>query len=317
MRILFALTLTLILLLGLSGVAYAAEEGFVHCGGPGEDPCTACDLLSLISNIANFVASKFAPIVGALLFVYGGIMMIVSVGDPGKFAKAKGIFWNTIIGLAIIYGAWLITNSLMQTLAGGSNFSDKWYEIECSATPPGRGDTGGGGTLPTEGGGDTGGGTTPTEGGGDTGGGTTPSGERLTAEDARDQLAANGIPVNKDECPAGVRYQDVSGGCTSVAGIKPEVVDGVTKLRNDCGCSVRITGGTELGHSEGELSHENGYKVDLGRDPQLDNYIMDNYDYVGVRKDGARMYRDAETGAVYAREGDHWDIKGWDANYEG
>jgi len=301
MRIL--LVSTLILMFGLSGVAYAAE-GFVPCGGPGEDPCTACDLLSLISNLANFVASRFAPIVGALLFVYGGIMMIVSVGDPGKFAKAKGIFWNTIIGLAIIYGAWLITNSLMQTLAGSSNFSDKWYEIECSATAPGGGDTGGGGTLPTE-------------GGGDPGGGTTPSGERLTAEDARDQLAANGIPVNKDECPAGVRYQDVPGGCTSVAGIRPEVVDGVTKLKNDCGCSVRVTGGTELGHSEGELSHDNGYKVDLGRDPQLDNYIMDNYDYVGVRSDGARMYRDPATGATYAREGDHWDIKGWDANYEG
>jgi hypothetical protein len=302
MRILFALTLTLILLLGFSGVVYAAE-GFVSCGGPGEDPCTACDLLSLISNIANFVASRFAPIVGALLFVYGGIMMIVSVGDPGKFAKAKGIFWNTIIGLAIIYGAWLITNSLMQTLAGSGNFSDKWYEIECSVTAPGEGgSTGGGGTLPTEGG--------PS-------GETTPSGERLTAEDARDQLAANGIPVNKDECPAGVRYQDVPGGCTSVVGIRPEVVDGVTKLKNDCGCSVRVTGGTELGHSGGELSHENGYKVDLGRDPQLDSYIMDNYDYVGVRSDGARMYRDAETGAVYSREGDHWDIKGWDANYEG
>lgn len=300
MRIL--LVSTLILMFGLSGVAYAAEEGFVPCGGPGEDPCTACDLLSLISNIANFVASRFAPIVGALLFVYGGIMMIVSVGDPGKFAKAKAIFWNTIIGLAIIYGAWLITNSLMQTLAGGNNFSDKWYEIECSATAPGGGDTGGG-TLPTEGGG--------------TSGGTIPSGERLTAQDARSQLAANGIPVNKDECPAGVRYQDVSGGCTSVAGIRPEVVEGVTKLKDDCGCSVRVTGGTELGHSEGELSHDNGYKVDLGRDPQLDGYIMDNYDYVGIRKDGARMYGDPATGATYAREGDHWDVKGWDANYEG
>jgi hypothetical protein len=123
------LVVSIIIFLGLSGVAYA--NGIVPCGD--DEPCTVCHLFELISNIANFIASRFAPIVGALLFVYGGIMMIISVGNPGKFQAATKIFWNTIIGLAIIYGAWLIVNSLMKTLAGESDISNKWYDVECSS----------------------------------------------------------------------------------------------------------------------------------------------------------------------------------------
>jgi len=311
---------------GVSDPRAGKTGGLVPCGGPGEDPCTVCHLFQLISNIINFIAFRFAPIVAAFLFVYAGIMMIVSAGNPGKFQAATKMFWSVIIGLAIIYGAWLITNSIIQALAVKNNAATNWYDVDCTSSPTGGSGSSGGGTLPTSG--DSSDGGEFSGGGGEFGGGGasgdwgseegTSSDDRLTTEEARDQFAENGIPVNKDECPVGVRFQDVPGGCTSVEGIRPEVVEGVTNLRNNCGgCLVRVTGGVELGHGSGEFSHENGYKVDLGRDPQLDSYIMNNYDYIGVRSDGASLYRDSETGAVYAREGNHWDVKGWDANYQG
>lgn len=136
----------LILSFGLTGVANA--DGLVPCGGGDEAPCTICDIFALISKITNFIATRFAPIVGALLFVYGGIMMIVSVGNPGKFQEAKKIFWSTIVGLVIIYGAWLVTNSLMKALAGENDISDTWNQIECSSGSSGGGDSDGGGTFP-------------------------------------------------------------------------------------------------------------------------------------------------------------------------
>jgi len=292
MRIIFALVL--ILAFSFSGMVYAAEEGLVPCGGPGEDPCTVCHLFQLISNIVNFIAFRFAPIVGALLFVYAGIMMITSAGNPGKFQAATKIFWNVIIGLAIIYGAWLITNSIIQAMASKDNNATNWYNIDCTSSPAG-GSGSSRGTLPTSG-----------------GTGTTSGGE-----EERTILAINDIEVNKDECPPGVPFTIVVGGCTSLEGIRPEVIDGTIDFKNRCDCTVVVTGGTEPGHETGTEDHAAGYKIDIDDNPGLDSYIEENFEFVSIRGDGALEYRDPETGAIWAREGTHWDVKGWDANYRG
>ncbi len=298
----------IILMLGFSGVAFAEEERYQddpdvyidddtttsETGGGGivpvcDGPCGFCDFFKLISNIINFITFRFAPIVGALLFVYGGIMMIISAGDPGRFQAAKKIFWSTVVGLVIIYGAWLITNSLLKSIAK-DDVSNSWYQIECST----KGSTSSRerGTLPT-------------------GGDDTSSDDRLTAAEkiTRNQLYNNGIHINKSECPAGVSYQGVPGGCTNVGGLKSKTVEGIIKLKNNCDCPVIITGGSEPGHSSGEFSHESGYKVDLGRNLLLDSHIVDNYPFIGLRSDGAEMYKDPKTGTIYSKEGDHWDVK--------
>jgi len=95
--------------------------------------------------------------------------------------------------------------------------------------------------------------------------------------------------------------------CTSVDGMRQETVDGLIAFRNAVGLDLVMTGGTEVGHSAGEFSHANGYKVDISLNPTVNQYIENNFEHIGQRSDGAELYEDPN-GNVFAREGNHWDI---------
>lgn len=125
----------------------------------------------------------------------------------------------------------------------------------------------------------------------------------VTQADAQRQLQAAGI------------YAHSSGGCTtqsnptctSYSGIRQATIDGAITLKRASGCGLTITGGTEVGHAGGTYSHANGYKLDFSRTSCLTNWVHNTYTYIGVRGDGAAMYR-AASGNVYADEGNHWDV---------
>ena len=95
--------------------------------------------------------------------------------------------------------------------------------------------------------------------------------------------------------------------CTSFEGIRQATIDGAITLKRASGCSLLITGGTEVGHASGTYSHYNGYKLDFSRTTCLTGWVHGTYTYIGLRGDGASMYR-AASGNIYADEGDHWDV---------
>lgn len=115
----------------------------------------------------------------------------------------------------------------------------------------------------------------------------------LSESDARAQLAAAGVTVN------------ASPPQTMLAGIQQKTLDEIIRLKQSCGCSVMVTGGTEPGHSE---KHSQGLKFDLHLDSMLDAYIYLTYPYISLRGDGAKMYQ-GPGGVVYALEVDHWDVE--------
>jgi hypothetical protein len=84
-------------------------------------------------------------------------------------------------------------------------------------------------------------------------------------------------------------------------------VSGIITYKHASGCSVSITGGTEVGHASGTYSHWNGYKVDISRSTCNDGWIRSAYTYIGLRSDGYPMYR-AASGNVYTNEGSHRDF---------
>ena len=146
-------------------------------------------------------------------------------------------------------------------------------------------------------------------GGGSSGGGGT--GGSFSEQEARGKLGQTGIAINKNPCPQGVRYQSVPGGCTSFDGIKASTLEEIIQLKNTCNCPIEITGGTELGHAQNEVSHANGDKVDLGLNSKLDNYIEKNFKPIrAVYINGLPYARyQAPNGTLYVREGNHWDVK--------
>ena len=100
-------------------------------------PCNRCDLLKLLKNIIDFVLVGLMPPVAAILFVWGGFLILMGGANPGWISQGRSIFWNTAMGIAIILASWLITNSIIRSLAE-DNIAPEWWKLECSVTtvPP-------------------------------------------------------------------------------------------------------------------------------------------------------------------------------------
>ena len=248
-------------------------EGLIPCNGP---ECQACHFLQLGQNLLSWFIKTMAAVI-VLIFAWGGLKMVMSGGNTEGVSEAKGMMTNSVIGFIILLGAWLIVDTVLKELTNGA--IGPWNEIQCV-------------TLPER--------TTAPTGGTTSGGVTAPSvlsPGALSDAEARALLEGAGIRVNKTQAEG-----------TSLQGIKRATVENVVNLKNNCGCDVIFTGGTESGHAAGEASHGSGNKYDVGLNAQLNNFIQTTYTPIGTRSDGAEQYRDTTTGVIYARESNHWDV---------
>ena len=131
-----------------------------------------------------------------------------------------------------------------------------------------------------------------------------PSGGIFSDSEARDFLLGNDITVNKSNCSSSGQTN-----CTSLDNIRQETLNAIVELKKSCpNCYVQVSGGTEAGHNDGACSHGSGCKIDIVGNQTTNNYIKSSYTPSGTRSDGAALYTDSKTGAVYANEGSHWDI---------
>lgn len=120
-----------------AGEAEPVTGGLVPCGPGKADPvCDVCDFFVLIDNIIDFISIKIAPYLALLLIIGGAFMMIVSGGSETQYAKGKTIITSAIVGLLIIWGSWVIIDTIMSGLTSfGSqgtapNFIP-WNTIQC------------------------------------------------------------------------------------------------------------------------------------------------------------------------------------------
>lgn len=80
--------------------------------------CTVCDLATLAQNIINtgiFIFIFFS----ALMFAYAGFLYLTNEAIQMQ-QQAKSIFKNVTIGLIILLAAWLLVDTLMKSVLGGS-----------------------------------------------------------------------------------------------------------------------------------------------------------------------------------------------------
>jgi len=261
-------------------------KGIVPCGTSyANHACTVCDFFVLIQNIINFLLYAFASL-ATLAVIYIAFLFLFSGGSPAKIIEAKGKLWLVVIGIFWVLGSWLVLNTILNLIVDQSVFPWPWNQINCEVSQP---------QIPLE--------TSVLpellpwglEKGG------------LSEEGARAELRLAGFTINKNPCPIGiVSYESVAGGCTSLGGLKPSTIEKAIQLKKDCNCDIEITGGTEPGHAKGAFGHANGYKLDFRPNQKLDSYIQTNFEYVGIRSDGAKQYA-APNGMIMVREGDHWD----------
>lgn len=73
------------------------------------------DVMQMGINIANIILGVVGSL-ALLMFVYGGIMMLISAGNSDKVSKAKGIIIAAVIGLGIVFASYLIIEFVMGAL---------------------------------------------------------------------------------------------------------------------------------------------------------------------------------------------------------
>lgn len=316
MRFLHIFALGLLLMVSFSPVdASAANADFFgpiispacQCEGSAPDWGCVLDSVQRVINLGISLGTVFA----VLAIAYAGALWIFSSVNPANREKGRTMLLNIVIGYLVLLCAWIFIDFIMKTIynpdvqVSSSKQLGPWNSIlaagedsycisDKSPTP----------IQPTQ--------TTPTTPGGI---GTVPNPTTPNPTDGtvRERLLAAGIRVNKSECPTGTPYQDVSGGCTSVEGLKESTITLAIQIARACGdCNIILTGGSELGHStNGTRTHGNGYKIDLDHpNSQLDALIQGMTKVDSINGDTPTKYNTYKDGCgnLYVKEPTHWDI---------
>ncbi len=105
----------------LTPINATGEEGIVKCGtqtnakGDITNPCTLDDLLGLPWVIVDWLLTIVAVL--AMFFItLGGIVLLISAGNPELKNLGKKILIAAIIGLVLALGAEAIINFILDTL---------------------------------------------------------------------------------------------------------------------------------------------------------------------------------------------------------
>lgn len=148
----------LIPLISLAGT-YQADggnvcyEGLVPCGKPvniggswedghcvGGDiqcvRCQFCHLFVMLNAIIYFVLFQIVPPIAALMLVIGGIMFMfanLGEGGPQMLNQARKLISSVIIGLIIMFSAWLVVGVFFSFIgvAEWTGLQAGWFNINC------------------------------------------------------------------------------------------------------------------------------------------------------------------------------------------
>lgn len=125
----------------------SAYAGLVPCGTIEDDPVTQdineayegrCELCDLIVGIHGIIkwGEGILIVVALTAITAGGVMYIVSAGDDQMMQTAKNLIKQSLWGVGIVLGAWVIVNTTMWLLATESDLGVKamggWSSFDCS-----------------------------------------------------------------------------------------------------------------------------------------------------------------------------------------
>lgn len=91
----------------------SSAEPLVTC----YEDCGWNELMDLVNTVINFILLKMVLPLSAIMFAYAGFLLVTAGGETAHArTKAKEIFLNTVIGLAVAVAAWLIISTILAIL---------------------------------------------------------------------------------------------------------------------------------------------------------------------------------------------------------
>jgi len=133
LTILASFFLVLFVVFGFSHSVFAAS-GLVPCGTGATDPCTLCHLIVGFKGLLDWGMS-IVIVTAITAITISGVMFIISSGNPGMITSAKNLLTNSLIGFAVMLGAWLIVNTTFTLLSAKTDLGiqkDSWSKFSCS-----------------------------------------------------------------------------------------------------------------------------------------------------------------------------------------
>lgn len=91
-----------------------SATGLVPCGLTCS--CTISNFFVMLGRIFNFLMTMIVAPLATLMLIVGGIMILISAGNPGLATKGKQTLYLAIIGMALAFGSWVIINFILTTL---------------------------------------------------------------------------------------------------------------------------------------------------------------------------------------------------------
>lgn len=218
-----------------NGLNYQLLEKIPGTDGLGSD---LPGYVSALYKIAMIVVTLSA----VLMLTIGGFMYLTSAGNTASMSSAKSIIYDSLIGLVIALAAWLILYVINPDLVNTTFKSLSPVSIT-----------------------------------GDLSSGSTTSDPEISMENPGDgyythtqavtALSAAGISVTS----SGGCSDMNNAKCTSLDHIPQSTISNLINLKNACGCSFNVTGGTETGH----VSHGiNKPIVDVSESSSLAAYLQ-------------------------------------------
>ena len=102
------------------------------CGTPAMDAdgkCTNCceigDFFTMAADIYSFIVKYIATTLATIMIIVGAIFMLTSAGDPGRAGTGKNMIKFAIIGLVLVFGSWLIIDSLLKLMG----YTQNWQSL--------------------------------------------------------------------------------------------------------------------------------------------------------------------------------------------
>lgn len=114
-------------------------NGLVPCGknsGTAEEmaPCTLCHFIVGFQRLTKYAFYLVTTLAFAGIFI-SGAMYIISVGDDHLMQQAKSFITASLIGFAVVLGAWLIVNVTLWAIAKKDDLGigkTEWNKFTCS-----------------------------------------------------------------------------------------------------------------------------------------------------------------------------------------